>query len=206
MYLFFNDAPLLGWLIDTNILILAIAIGVFLAFFAYWFTQTVVGSLVRKLLSEGVGEDNSKTLDELKKNNFLFRFLLRDGSVLRRTVSCVGNELPLLEEDSKEAEKEAEITAEEKAEKAPEDAGDDNVARIIESKEEKKSFFARFKKPKKDFSKARFFISEDNAEKAAARYPKKVSSLWLILVLFLCISVGIAMTFLLPFIMGLILD
>ena len=206
MYLFFNDAPLLGWLIDTNILILAIAIGVFLAFFAYWFTQTVVGSLVRKLLSEGVGEDNSKTLDELAKNNFLFRFLLRDGSVLRRTVSCVGNELPLLEEDSKEAEKEAESTVEEKAEKAPEDAGDDNVARIIESKEEKKSFFARFKKPKKDFSKARFFISEDNVEKAAARYPKKVSSLWLLLVLFLCISVGIAMTFLLPFIMGLILD
>ena len=206
MYLFFNDAPLLGWLIDTNILILAIAIGVFLAFFAYWFTQTVVGSLVRKLLSEGVGEDNSKTLDELKKNNFLFRFLLRDGSVLRRIISCVGNELPLLEEDSKEAEKEAESTVEEKAEKAPEDAGDDNVARIIESKEEKKSFFARFKKPKKDFSKARFFISEDNVEKATAKYPKKVSSLWLILVLFLCISVGIAMTFLLPFIMGLILD
>ena len=206
MYLFFNDAPLLGWLIDTNILILAIAIGVFLAFFAYWFTQTVVGSLVRKLLSEGVGEDNSKTLDELKKNNFLFRFLLRDGSVLRRTVSCVGNELPLLEEDSKEAEKEAESTAEEKAEKVPEDAGDDNVARIIESKEEKKSFFARFKKPKKDYSKAKFFISEDNVEKATAKYPKKVSSLWLLLVLFLCISVGIAMTFLLPFIMGLILD
>lgn len=206
MYLFFNDAPLLGWLIDTNILILAIAIGVFLAFFAYWFTQTVVGSLVRKLLSDSIGEDKAKTLDKLKKNNFLFRFLLRDGSVLRRTVSCVGNELPLLEEDSKEAEKEAESTVEEKAEKAPEDAGDDNVARIIESKEEKKSFFARFKKPKKDFSKAKFFISEDNVEKATAKYPKKVSSLWLLLVLFLCISVGIAMTFLLPFIMGLILD
>ncbi|MBR7101274.1 MAG: hypothetical protein IKC74_03200 [Clostridia bacterium] len=206
MYLFFNDAPLLGWLIDTNILILAIAIGVFLAFFAYWFTQTVIGSLVRALLTDSIGEDKAKTLDELKKNNFLFRFLLRDGSVLRRTVSCVGNELPLLEEDSKEAEKEAESTAEEKAEKVPEDAGDDNVARIIESKEEKKSFFARFKKPKKDYSKAKFFISEDNVEKATAKYPKKVSSLWLLLVLFLCISVGIAMTFLLPFIMGLILD
>ena len=206
MYLFFNDAPLLGWLIDTNMLILAIAIGVFLAFFAYWFTQTVIGSLVRALLSDSIGEDKAKTLDELKKNNFLFRFLLRDGSILRRIVSCVGNELPLLEEDSKEAEKEAESAVKEKAEKAPEDAGNDNVARIIESEEEKKSFFARFKKPKKDFSKARFFISEDNAEKVAAKYPKKVSSLWLILVLFLCISVGIAMTFLLPFIMGLILD
>ncbi len=209
MYLLFNDAPLLGWAIDMNILILAIAIGVFLAFFAYWFTQTVVGSFVRRLLSDGVGEENAKTLDELSKNNFVFRFLLRDGSTLRRIVSCAGGELPICEEEANDKKDEAAVEAadaEPNKEKAEQTSAESGEARIIESKEEKKSFFARFKKPKKDFSKAKFFIAEEATEKATAKYPRRVSPYWLILVFFLCVAIGIAMTWLLPFIMGLILE
>ena len=202
MYLLFNEAPLLGWAINMNILILAIAIGVFLAFFAYWFTQSVIGSLVRKLLSDGVGEENARSLSELSRNNFIFRFLLRDGSVLRRTVSCVGGELPLREDDAEDEKEEKNALVEE----APETAEANGEARILESKEEKKSFFARFKKPKKDFSKAKFYIPEEQVEKATAKYPRKISPYWLILVFFLCVIVGVAMTWLLPYIMGLILD
>ena len=205
MYLFFDDAPLLGWLIDTNTLIIAIAIGIFLAFFAYWFTQTVVGALVRKLLSEGVGEENAKTLDELSKNSFVFRFLLRDDSVLRKTVSCVGGVLPVIEEEKAEPEAEKTKTEEEPL-KSEEKSGKDPVATIIEDeKDEKKSFFARFKKPKKDFSKAKFFITEDNVEKARAKYPRSIKGAWLVLVFFLCVAIGIGMMYLIPFIMDLIL-
>ena len=152
MYLLFNDAPLLGWLIDTNILILAIAIGVFLAFFAFWFTQTVIGSLVRRLLSDGVGEENAKTLKEISKDNFIYRFFLRDGSVLRKTVSCVGGEIPVVDngaadkysspDNDQENGGEVPLNRESDAETAAEA---ENVARIIESKEEKKGFFAKLK-------------------------------------------------------------
>lgn len=210
MYLLFNDAPLLGWAIDMNILILAIAIGVFLAFLAYWFTQTVVGALVRRLLSDSIGEENAKTLDELSKNNFVFRFLLRDGSTLRRIISCVGGELPIREEKADGAAIEADGSAAEATDAKPEadeaKQKEGSEARIIESKEEKKGFFERFKKPKKDFSRAKFYIAEDTVEKASAKYPRKISPYWLILVFFLCAVVGVAMTFLLPYIMGLILD
>ena len=205
MYLLFDDAPLLGWAIDMNILILAIAIGVFLAFLAYWFTQSVVGALVRRLLSDGVGEENAKTLKELSKDNFVFRFLLRDGSTLRRIISCVGGELPVCEEESAEHTEAEEEKPEESVPSDTENA-DSGEARIIESKEEKKGFFARFKKPKKDFSRAKFYIAEDTVEKANAKYPRRISPYWLILVFFLCAVVGVAMTFLLPYIMGLILD
>ena len=205
MYLFFDEAPLLGWLIDTNTLIIAIAIGIFLAFFAYWFTQTVVGALVRKLLSEGVGEENAKTLDELSKNSFVFRFLLRDDSVLRKTVSCVGGVLPVIEEEKAEPEAEKTKTEEEPS-KSEEESGKEPVATIIEDeKDEKKSFFARFKNPKKDFSKAKFFITEDNVEKARAKYPRSIKGAWLVLVFFLCVAIGIGMMYLIPFIMDLIL-
>ena len=204
MYLFFDEAPLLGWLIDTNTLIIAIAIGIFLAFFAYWFTQTVVGTLVRKLLSEGVGEENAKTLDQLSKNSFVFRFLLRDDSVLRKTVSCVGGTLPVIEEEKNEPEIEESKT--EDPSKSEEESEKEPVATIIEDeKDEKKSFFARFKKPKKDFSKAKFFIAEENVEKARAKYPRSIKGAWLVLVFFLCVAIGIGMMYLIPFIMDLIL-
>lgn len=204
MYLFFDEAPLLGWLIDTNTLIIAIAIGIFLAFFAYWFTQTVVGSLVRKLLSKGVGEDNAMTLDQLSKNSFVFRFLLRDDSVLRKTVSCVGGALPVIEEEKNEEE--ANESKTEEPSKSEEESEKEPVATIVEGeKEEKKSFFARFKKPKKDFSKAKFFIAEENVEKAKAKYPRSIKGAWLVLVFFLCVAIGIGMMYLIPFIMDLIL-
>ena len=204
MYLFFDEAPLLGWLIDTNTLIIAIAIGIFLAFFAYWFTQTVVGSLVRKLLSKGVGEDNAMTLDQLSKNSFVFRFLLRDDSVLRKTVSCVGGALPVIEEEKNEEE--ANESKTEEPSKSEDESEKEPVATIVESeKEEKKSFFARFKKPKKDFSKAKFFIAEENMEKAKAKYPRSIKGAWLVLVFFLCVAIGIGMMYLIPFIMDLIL-
>ena len=99
-----GDAPFLGWVVTTDIVIYAIATGVFLSFVAFWFVQNVVGSLVRELLKSSTAEENGKTLDELGKNNAVYRFLLREGKVLRRTVSVVGGELAVIEDKKPEKE------------------------------------------------------------------------------------------------------
>lgn len=92
MYLF-NTTNIFG-LETVDLTVYSIAIGVFFAFFAYWFLQNVVGKLVRRIARKAIGEENAKTLDELGRNNALNRYLLRDGSTLRRMISCVGDTLP----------------------------------------------------------------------------------------------------------------
>ena len=95
MYLFENT-NILG-LETIDLTVYSIALGVFFAFFAYWFLQNIVGRLVRKIAKRAIGEENAKTLDELDRNNALYRYLLRDGSTLRRMISCVGDALPKAE-------------------------------------------------------------------------------------------------------------
>ena len=95
MYLFSNT-NIFG-LETVDLTVYSIAIGVFFAFFAYWFLQNVVGKLVRRIAKKAIGEENAKTLCELDRNNALNRFLLRDGSTLRRMISCVGDALPKAE-------------------------------------------------------------------------------------------------------------
>lgn len=95
MYLF-NTTNIFG-LETVDLTVYSIAIGVFFAFFAYWFLQNVVGKLVRRIAKKAIGEENAKTLCELDRNNALNRYLLRDGSTLRRMISCVGDALPKAE-------------------------------------------------------------------------------------------------------------
>jgi ABC-type antimicrobial peptide transport system permease subunit len=95
MYLF-NTTNIFG-LETVDLTVYSIAIGVFFAFFAYWFLQNVVGKLVRRIAKKAIGEENAKTLEELGRNNALYRYLLRDGSTLRRMISCVGDALPKAE-------------------------------------------------------------------------------------------------------------
>ena len=95
MYLF-NTTNIFG-LETVDLTVYSIAIGVFFAFFAYWFLQNVVGKLVRRIARKAIGEENAKTLDELGRSNALYRYLLRDGSTLRRMISCVGDTLPKAE-------------------------------------------------------------------------------------------------------------
>ena len=95
MYLF-NTTNIFG-LETVDLTVYSIAIGVFFAFFAYWFLQNVVGKLVRRIAKKAIGEENAKTLCELDRNNALNRDLLRDGSTLRRMISCVGDTLPKAE-------------------------------------------------------------------------------------------------------------
>lgn len=95
MYLF-NTTNIFG-LETVDLTVYSIAIGVFFAFFAYWFLQNVVGKLVRRIAKKAIGEENAKTLEELGRSNALNRYLLRDGSTLRRMISCVGDTLPKAE-------------------------------------------------------------------------------------------------------------
>jgi ABC-type antimicrobial peptide transport system permease subunit len=99
MYLF-NTTNIFG-LETVDLTVYSIAIGVFFAFFAYWFLQNIVGKLVRRIAKRAVGEENAKTLEELDRSNALYRFLLRDGSTLRRMISCVGDTLPTSGEKGK---------------------------------------------------------------------------------------------------------
>lgn len=90
-----STSKYLGPLITTQMIVWGFCIGAILAFTLYFFQAHVQGSLVRKLLSCGVGADNAKTLDELGKNNAFFRHSLRDNSTLRRVVSVYGGALVL---------------------------------------------------------------------------------------------------------------
>ena len=192
MYCIFNstqdETASLFWRIITHehVVYYAVALGVFFSFFAYWFTQRYMGGLVRKMLEKGVGEENAVSLEEINANKFVYRYFLRNGSTLRNIISLVDGEL-------KEIKKADESTEE------------------AEGKEKKLSFkeraiklLSRFKTKKYDYENAKFFISEDNEKKATDRHSRKMSGYWLPLVFVLCILCAFGMTFLFPFVMGMI--
>jgi hypothetical protein len=179
MYLLFENAPFLGWMVSTDIFIYALAVGIFLSFVGYWFVQNVIGDLVRKLLKNSVGEENAKTLSSLGSDNGFYKFLLREGKTLRNIVCVRGGSL-------------TSVNAEKEGEEAP----------------KKKGFKARFaslKRVKYDYTNAEFYIPEDKVEKAKSKFAHRSNPFWLLLVFVLCAVVGFAMTFLVPIIMDLIM-
>lgn len=93
--IFLSTSKYLGPLITTQMIVWGICLGAILAFTLYFFQAHLQGSLVRRLLSDCVGEENAKTLDEIGKNNAFFRHSLRDNSTLRRVVSVCGGALML---------------------------------------------------------------------------------------------------------------
>ena len=191
-----GDAPFLGWVVTTDIVIYAIAAGVFLSFVAFWFVQNVVGSLVRELLKSSTSEKNGKTLDELGKNNAIYRFLLREGKVLRRTVSVVGGELAVIED--KKPENEANAQDSDESSENGEKPKKGLFKRLI------CWFKSKFKRVKYDYTEAKFYIGEEQIEGAEAKYSKTFKTWLLPIILVLCAAVAFGMTFLMPIIMDFI--
>ncbi|MBQ8393273.1 MAG: hypothetical protein IJX51_05815 [Clostridia bacterium] len=177
-----DDAPFLGWVVTTDIVIYAIAIGVFLSFVAFWFVQNISGSIVRDLLNKAKDESSALSLDELGKNKAIYRHMLREGKVLRNTIACVGGSLPVIE---------GKRSSEEEAEKG--------FFKKLWDKIKNK-----FTRTKYDYSNAKFYIPEDGIEKAEARYSKSFKTWWLPVIFVLCIAIAFGMTFLMPIIMDLI--
>ena len=180
MYLLFENAPFLGWMVSTDIFIYALAAGIFLSFVGYWFVQNVIGDLVRKLLKNGVGEENAKTLADLSSDKRLYKFLLREGKTLRNMVSVKGGSL-------------TPVNVEKEGKDAPKKKG-------------VKARLASLKRVKYDYTNAEFYIPEDKVEKAKSKFAHRSNPFWLLLVFVLCAVVGFAMTFLVPIIMELIMN
>ena len=189
----FDDVASLGGLLPVESVVYAVAAGIFLAFFAYWFLQNIVGKLVRRIAKKAVGEENAKTLDELDRNKGFYRFLLRDGSTLRSMISCVGGDLPRVGDTYEDSNLDS---------IARELSANEGEATLV-SKEEKTSKNPFKRKPKADFSRAKFYVTEENAKKALHRYPHKVSILWVILALVLCVGLSIAAAYFVPIIISL---
>ena len=196
MFFIFDVAPFIGFTITQNILIYAIASGVFLAFFAYWFVQTFNGGLVRKLLKRGVGKEKGATLKELEMDNFLYRWLLRNGSTLRNIVSCDCGELTEIKKG-----KSNDIA---NVDEATTESNNEPTEKKLPFKDRAKAFFYSFRIKRYDYENVKFFISEENKEKAKGRHSKPVNPLWLPLMLVICAICAFGMTYLLPIIMDFI--
>ena len=73
--------------ISLSIVIWCIYIGAVVGWAAVLFNKFVPGTVVRRILSLGLfSPDKAMTADELKIKSPLLRYMLRDGSSLRRTV------------------------------------------------------------------------------------------------------------------------
>ncbi|MBQ7907686.1 MAG: hypothetical protein IJ309_06925 [Clostridia bacterium] len=95
-------------IVDTSTIIWAICIGANLAFIATFLIRNFNGIIVRRLLDRGVGQTHAYTLGELGISGallFVCKRLLRDGAVLRNTVSCVGGQIPQVPIEKKTDEK-----------------------------------------------------------------------------------------------------
>lgn len=153
-----------GGLIKPGTLIVGFIVGMILAAIGATFSKTVIGSFVRRLISEGcLTPESAKTIAELGfERNSAVRGALRSNRVLRKYVRIVVEDD---KEDSNEAEEAAEQTL----------------------PEEQYGLFPK-KAPRKkpgrrlcevggvDLSTARLFIDVDDKYSAETRFDKKGSS------------------------------
>lgn len=86
------EIPLLR--VNLEIIIWAVCIGINVAFILTFIIKNFVGECVRSIIKNAQGEENAKTLSELKSMTPICRYFLRDGKTLRNIISVVGNELP----------------------------------------------------------------------------------------------------------------
>lgn len=94
---------MLDWKFDsTDFIIWSICIGVCLAFVVSHIYKRLVGPLVRTLIAyDHVSEESAVTLDEIKMNKRLVRFILKDKSPVMGYVSVVGGSIPRITEGKK---------------------------------------------------------------------------------------------------------
>ncbi len=80
---------------STDVVVWTICVGACLAFIINYIYRTVAGPLVRTLMAyDHTSEESAVTLDELKMNKRLLRFILKDSSPLRAYVSVAGGKIP----------------------------------------------------------------------------------------------------------------
>ena len=81
--------------LTSDIVVWSICAGACLAFIINFVYRTIAGPFVRALISyDHISEESAVTLDEIKMNKRILRFLLKDSSPLRAYVSVVGGEIP----------------------------------------------------------------------------------------------------------------
>lgn len=168
-------------LVTAGTIVFGLFIGSVIACIIVFYNRQVVGSAVRRLLSENVfSREAAKTISELGyKKNFFVNSFFRDNQSLKRIVKCVE------EEDFYAEQEKARLEYEE--------------AR----KENKK--LPKFKEEiyRVDVTTDRFYIPEDLKYRAEIRYNKKGST-WLsvILGIVLLTVIFFAVLLVLPWILG----
>ena len=97
-------------LVSVGIVVFGIYIGCIIACAVMAYNRQVVGSAVRRMLSEEIhSRENAKTLLELGyKKNFFIRSLFRDSVSLRKVVKCVEEEDFYAEQEAARVEYEQE--------------------------------------------------------------------------------------------------
>ena len=105
----YDNINISGGIVTLRIIIIGLMFGFCAAAIALLYEKKVIGSFVKKLLSEDcVGKDKAKTLDELGfKKSFAIRSSLRGGSTLKRWVRCVEEDEFYASVDEKRVEFEA---------------------------------------------------------------------------------------------------
>jgi hypothetical protein len=86
------------------LLVWCIGIGAILAFCYNFFSQTICGKIIRKMLESGsIGEENAKSLSELNEKPTLFtKLFLKDKGLLRHVVEVKGGKFPLMPLEKKD--------------------------------------------------------------------------------------------------------
>lgn len=80
---------------STDLVIWSICAGVCLAFIVNHIYKRLVGPLVRTLIAyDHLSPESAVTLDELKLNNKINRFLLKDSSPIMAYILVVGGSIP----------------------------------------------------------------------------------------------------------------
>ena len=97
-------------IVTVGVVVFGIYIGAVIACAVMFYNRQVVGSAVRRMLSEEIhSRENAKTLFELGyKKNFFIRGLFRDSISLRKVVKCVEEEDFYAEQEATRAEYEQE--------------------------------------------------------------------------------------------------
>lgn len=88
--------------VSIDVIVWSICIGANIAVLLGYFSKNYVGVFVRRLLDYGTGEENAKTIYDLGlEKQFIMKYLLRDLSSLRNTVSVIGGALPKIKVSTK---------------------------------------------------------------------------------------------------------
>lgn len=162
------------------------------------YNKRVVGSIVRRMLSSAVSEENAKTIAELgydyKKDVFV-KSALRSDSALRKYVFIAGEKVPV-DEEEKQKIAEDNIAADNST-----NEGEDTEVKDVPSEQEQKDnsernisqgIKGRGQSEKIDFETAKFYIPEEMKIRAELRYSQKGTDLVALIIGILVFAIAAA--------------